>query len=645
MKLKENSKLFLKIALFAAAVILVTLAAGRSAFFRAVERVTVELRFRTRRSSAIDPRISLILVDPVTMDKYGYPVPRRYYSVVVNNICENGASVVAVDRTFEARDSEDRVGSAMLTETLKRHNNIIFAWYSPIQNSILSTDRPVVPLRFALPYKADEIGISPHNTSLYREKISLPYYEALQNIGWLGSIMVGPEQVAGHIVKVPLVVKHGDYIYPAISLVAVCIALKVDMADVVIKREGIFIPTQDGVIAIPIDEKGQIRVNYMEYGSAFLKSKHSLSIVYESILSDHPVIPLELFKDGIVLIGNEDIMGADMYYTPFGNRIPGVAIHAMVVNSILQQRFIYTASWYWNLLIMAAAVLCVLFTQKLFSPRIGFALAVVPLLCVWAGAIALFQFRNILINVSQPTSGVILAFVCATSYNYIAERRRVMHVRQVFGKHVSQEVMAQLVLGADGQIPMAEREVSALFADISDHSRWASHLQPSQFAEELNECLKAMAEAAFDNGGTINLFLGDGLLVLYNAPVDQDDHALRAIETGIAIQENISKLNEKRVQRGDQPIGVRVGINTGRAMAGTLGSEDRLEYTVIGDTINMAKRAEGECEIGRVAITDSVVSKVGEAIQVEPIGLRPVKGRETGLMLYHVVKVEEEGDQ
>ena len=156
MKLKENGRLFLKIALFTIAVILVVLAIGRSVFFKALERVTEEVRFRTRRCSAIDPRISLILVDPATMDKYNYPVPCRYYAVVVNKLCENGASVVAVDRTFEARDPADIVGGAMLTETLKHHNNIIFAWYSPIEKSTQLIDRPVIPLRFALPHDIDK---------------------------------------------------------------------------------------------------------------------------------------------------------------------------------------------------------------------------------------------------------------------------------------------------------------------------------------------------------------------------------------------------------------------------------------------------------------------------------------------------------
>jgi adenylate cyclase len=237
------------------------------------------------------------------------------------------------------------------------------------------------------------------------------------------------------------------------------------------------------------------------------------------------------------------------------------------------------------------------------------------------------------------------AFASMTFYNYAAERRRVGHIRQVFGKHVSEEVMDQLVLERDGRVPMAEREVSVLFADIKDHSDWARHMRAEEFAKELNECLEAMAQAAFENGGTINVFTGDGVLVMYNAPIRQDDHALRAIKTGIAIQGNISKLNEKRAKQNKQPIAVRVGINTGRAMAGTLGSKDRLEYTVIGDTINMAKRTEGECEPGQVAITDDVVREVGGAVQVESIGMRSVKGRESGLMLYHVVGVKDEGER
>jgi adenylate cyclase len=336
-------------------------------------------------------------------------------------------------------------------------------------------------------------------------------------------------------------------------------------------------------------------------------------------------------------------MGADMYSTPFGRKpIPGVEIHAMVVNSILQERFIGTASWYLDLLILVASVVCISCVQKLFSPRIGLVCLIGLLVCIWAGALASFQFKGLLINTTQPIFGVVLAFSSTSFYNYVTERRRLRHIREVFGKHVSQEVMDQLVLETDGRIPMSERTVSALFADIKDHSDWARDMPPPDFARELNECLEAMAQAVFEEGGTINVFLGDGILALYNAPVEQDDHALRAIRTGISIQKHVSELNESRVMRGKPTIAVRVGINTGLAMAGTLGSEDRLEYTVVGDSINMAKRTEGECEPGHVAITDDVLREVGAAVQVEPIGLRSVKGRKDGLMLYHVVEVKQE---
>ena|GEM_PF-3237690 len=638
------------IALFSVAVILVTLAAGRSATFTTIERAMEDLRFRIRgQAVAVDPRLSLILADAATMDRYGNPVPRRYYALVANMLCENGASAVVLDRIFEARkEFEDAVGGKMLSSVLKRHDNIISAWWAPLRARHASPlQSAIVPLRFAMPHKMDEIDISPYETSLHREEVSLPYDEALQSVSWLGSIAIPATKEAGtRVEKIPLVVKHGDRIYPAISLAAVCAALKVDMADIVIKRDGMFIPTQDGVIAIPTDQKGQIRINFLGDSlgdiSVPLKNTYSLFSVYESILSGHSIIPLESLKDGVVLMGSFDITGADMHSTPFGSHIPGVAIHAMVINSILQGRFIGTLSWYYNLFILAISVFCVSYTQKLLSPKIGLICLIALLVCIWAGAVAYFQFKGILVNISQPVFGMVFAFASMTFYNYEAERRRVRHIRQVFGKHVSQEIMDQLVLETDGQVPMAEREVSVLFADIKDHSNWARHLHPSEFAEELNECLETMAQAAFENGGTINSFTGDGVLVIYNAPVRQDDHVLRAIKTGIAIQENTSKLNEERAKQDKPPIAVRVGINTGPAMAGTLGSKDRLEYTVIGDTINMAKRTEGECEPGQVAITDDVIREVGGAIQVESIGMRSVKGRESGLMLYHVVKVKEE---
>ena len=126
MKPRENSKAFLKVALFSLIVILAILAVSRSAIIGVLERSTEDLRFQMRRSAAVDPRLSLILVDSATMDRYGYPVPRRYYGVAAKAICDAGASVVAIDRTFEARDPVDDVGGAILAEVVKQHNNIVF---------------------------------------------------------------------------------------------------------------------------------------------------------------------------------------------------------------------------------------------------------------------------------------------------------------------------------------------------------------------------------------------------------------------------------------------------------------------------------------------------------------------------------------
>ena len=645
MKHEENSKSTLKMILFSLGIIAVALSIGRLPVFRAMERATIDVRFQMRRPMAVDPRISLVLVDSTAIDRYGYPVPRQYYARVARTLCDNGASAVALDRTFESLEKNRQDSIDELAIVFKLYDNIIPAWYSPVVESVSPTDPPIAPVRFAMPQKVSEIGISPYETSVEPERVSLPYHAALQNVRWIGAVLA--EKASGNrIEKLPLVIKHGDRIYPAISLVAACVALKVDLANVVFRPRKILIPTQSDIISIPIDDKGQIRINYIGGRSAFLKGAHSLASIYESILSDDQPIPMESFRNRIVLVGNDDVMGTDMHSTPFGDQlVSGMAIHATALNSILQRRFIDTAAWQFDLLVLCAVVFYAVSIQRQLSPRSGLICLVCMLVCMWAGSVIYFQFDGILMNVSQPTFAGIFAFASATFYSYVGERRRVTHIKRVFGKHVSQEIMDRLVLEIDGQIPMAEREVSALFVDIIENSRWARHLEPSQFAKELNECLEAMAQAVFDNAGTINIFLGDGLLALYNAPVEQPDHALRAINTGLAIQENISKLNQRRAAQGKQPVSVRVGINTGLAMAGTLGSKERLEYTVVGDTINMASRTEGECEPGRVAITDGVLHKAGGMVQVEFIGVRSVKGREDGLALYHVLGIGEEESQ
>jgi adenylate cyclase len=208
----------------------------------------------------------------------------------------------------------------------------------------------------------------------------------------------------------------------------------------------------------------------------------------------------------------------------------------------------------------------------------------------------------------------------------MSERKRTRHIEQIFGKYVSKEVENQIVLQEDGRIPLTEREVSILFVDMSDHSNWVTQIPIKQLADELNEFMDSMVQAVLEHGGTVSRFMGDGLMALYNAPVDQSDHALRAIKSGLSMQKRIKELNDRRMMESKQPIYVRIGINTGLAMAGALGGKDRFEYTVIGHSVNMAKRAEEQCEPGKVAVTDKVISKLNGAVKSKYVGKQTVKG-------------------
>ena len=594
-----------------------------------IQFIVSDYYFKLRGQTELDTNLSLILVDPHTVKKYGFPFSRRYYAIVANALIAAGAKVVAFDYIFDQEQPQDPLGDEMLMTVTSDYENIIHSWNASLRKGSVSWETSESDIPSALPELTSE-------SELYYTagNISLPYSYLLGASDALGIISVIPS-ADGSIRRIPLLVKHRGQNYPGFALLTVCQALGVSPVEV---KPGKYLLLRGSgqEIKIPIDAMGQMLVNYTGDVISLIDTKVSFYDVYESIGPGKPIVPVSTFKDKIVILGVSDPASSDICSTPYDNLFPGVAVHAMAVNTILQRRFLVEATGLLNgIVLLGFAIATVLVTVR-FRPWLAAGSIGILMITLWFISYLSFSRGGMILSFVQPATGVILSFFGTLLYGY----QKAQVVRGIFQRYVSPGVMDEIISRGGHIPPVARKKLTVLFLDLKGSVTWSESFQsePEKLFEELNEFFTEMVDVVFQYGGTLLRFTGDGFVAVYGAPLDHPTSTLDAVRTGIEMQRRLDKLNGQRVADGKPALQMRIGINTGIMVIGTIGPEKRQQYDIIGDAASVGQRTERECEPGRVAITEDTYQEVKEHIVVESMGLRHMAGRSKPVMLYHVVR-------
>jgi adenylate cyclase len=233
--------------------------------------------------------------------------------------------------------------------------------------------------------------------------------------------------------------------------------------------------------------------------------------------------------------------------------------------------------------------------------------------------------------------------VLTESFNRMARSLREKEmIKRAFTRYVAREVVEEVLKDPENMVLTGERrEVTVLFCDIRGFTPLSERLSPEEVVALLNEFYTLTIETTFKHDGTLDKFLGDAVMSIFGAPIAHPDHALRALRTAIAMQAGVTGLNEKRATEGKEPIAVGIGVSAGEVVAGTVGTEERMEYTVIGDSVNLASRLEGSAKPGQILISERTYVKVSDVVSVRPLGPVKVKGKEEQVEVYEVLAMEE----
>jgi adenylate cyclase len=249
-------------------------------------------------------------------------------------------------------------------------------------------------------------------------------------------------------------------------------------------------------------------------------------------------------------------------------------------------------------------------------------------------AIAQGDFHVILPVTSGDEIGLL-----TESFNQMARSLREKEmIKRAFTRYVAREVVEEILKDPERLVLTGERrEVTVLFCDIRGFTAMAERMTPEAVVLLLNEFYTLMIETTFRHDGTLDKFIGDAVMAIFGAPIPSADHAARAVRTALDMQAGIATLNERRAAEGREPIGVGIGVSLGEVVAGSVGTEARMEYTVIGDSVNIAARLESQAKPGRILLSQPTYERVRDLIEVVSLGSVRVKGKEETVEIYEVV--------
>jgi adenylate cyclase len=229
--------------------------------------------------------------------------------------------------------------------------------------------------------------------------------------------------------------------------------------------------------------------------------------------------------------------------------------------------------------------------------------------------------------------------VLTESFNRMARHLREKEmIKRAFSRYVAREVVEEILKDPEHLILSGERrEVTVLFCDMRGFTPLSERLSPEEVVLLLNDFYTLTIETTFKHDGTLDKFMGDAVMAIFGAPIRHADHSVRAVLTAVDMREGMVALNERRRREGKEPIGIGIGVSAGEAVAGTVGTEDRMEYTVVGDSVNLAARLQANAGVGQILISQPTWERVKEAVEARRLGPLKVKGKEEEVEVYEVV--------
>jgi adenylate cyclase len=439
---------------------------------------------------------------------------------------------------------------------------------------------------------------------------------------------------------VPTVVRFQENLYAPFSLKVLSVYLNSNIS-VDLDTFGIE-NIRLGNIPLPVDYKGRMLINYRGPEKTF---PH---ISVTDILENR--VDPEQIRNKIVLIGATATGINDLRATPFSNIFPGVEIQSNIIDNLLQQDFLKRPDWheFYNLLAIIFSGIVLGFALARVRILMGVVLTLSYVICYLLFTELLFVKMGILLNIIYPFTVMVLIYIGITLYQYATVERKRTFIKKAFSTYLSPNVVEQLIKTPEKLVLGGEKtEITAFFSDIEGFTPISEKLAPEALVELLNEFLTEMGDIIIANSGTMTEFPGDGIVAMFGAPVPLENHEQSACNACIQMQQRLETLREKWQQEINLTIRMRIGLCSGPAVVGNVGSKKRFSYGMIGDTVNAASRLEG---VNKVYGTYTIISgdtynNIKGNIVVRKLDTVKVVGKDESIDIYEVIGYAEDVDE
>ncbi|MBI9082503.1 MAG: CHASE2 domain-containing protein [Desulfobacterales bacterium] len=648
-------------------------------FLDLIELKTIDLRFKARGEVAPGPEVVLAVIDEKSINREGKWVwPRSKIAQMIDKLSEAGARVIAFDIGFLEPDNS-KVVSAIgnirkKLDTLNMANPAMESYlqdlaYRSDNDRLLAEAIAASKSRIVLGYffhmdkgelehlDTGTMDRQEENAKGSRHKMVRYASAQAQNVPLIEAVM--PQSNLEIISKktpysgyfnmfpdpdgvvrwIPAVIEFRDHLYAPLSLMSLSAyldaPLSVKVADYGIEEVNL------GKLAVPTDELGRILINYRG------REKTFPHISITDILHDE--VPKEMLRDKIVMVGATAVGIYDLRVTPFGSVFPGLEIHANMVSSILARNFLHQPAWAGAFDIFM--ILGVGFFLWFILARRDVITGGVAAVTLFAGYILLCQYlfaqQGWILNLIYPLTVLVFTYVGITAYKYLVEARQKKFIRDAFSTYLAPTVVKQLVdSGENLVLGGEERVITAFFSDVQGFTGISEKLSPAELVELLNEFLTEMTDIILTNEGTVDKFEGDAIIAFFGAPNDLPHQEETAVATCLDMQKRLAQLREKWSAEGRAELKMRIGLCTGRAVVGNMGSKNRMDYTMMGDTVNTAARLEGVNKVygTYTMISDTTYRGVSPNVVVRELDAINVVGKKEPVTVYEPIGYNGEVD-
>ena len=556
-------------------------------------------------ASKVDANIKIIKIDDKTMNKLGdfSKWNRDVYTQLVEKLCVSEdirPAVIGFDVLFSS-DKNKEMDEAF-AKVCEKYGNVVTGLAYVFKNDV----------------SADENGNLTVNTMKIEQKVEP--YEALRKTttqGFVNALM--------------------------------------DEDDSIIRSTFLYFNEEDGVKTLSFS--AQVFEQYMKsVGKEIVYPTDNSSMAfrysgnpeeYENIsLIDvlDGKIPPEAFDGCIVLVGAYAAGMMDAYFVPVdrAKQMYGVEIHANVIQSLLEDKTLETVPvWLEGIVATFIILALVLVCEKLSVIK-------VVIVCL-ATAIARLLLGLVLFNLGYSTNVIVVPVMAVLigmyyiAMHYYRARMAKKCIERAFSKYVAPQVVDEISKEGTYELKLGgeNRTVAALFVDIRGFTPMSESLLPEQVVDILNGYLELTTESIFRHGGTLDKFIGDATMAVFNAPFDTEDYVYKAVLAAWDIVQGGNRIEKEFLLKYGKEIGFGVGINCGPAVVGNIGCDFRMDYTAIGDTINTAARLESNAPKGTIYVSEAVYKEVKDRVEATPIGEIPLKGKTKGVFVYSITGVKD----